>query len=385
MEMTVMKAAAATTKLRTFVGVAMVTAALAWQGASADTVLFNDNAVEIAKTLEDPNDLWVSSGDLAKINGFEVKPEGICLADICIPIAKDSNLTVTRDGAQWINVTELARKLGQAHAVDRETKTWSFGAVPASRTPFLKSAVAPDFELKDRQGKTVRLSDYRGKKVLLVTWASWCGCRMDVPKWEPLYQKLKDSNLELISVAEDTAGEAAAGPIFDKAKVSFTTIVDPDHKISSLFSFVNVPSAAWIDEEGRVVRINEGTYAAKHKMGTFEFGSEDYLPAVEDWVKNGANSKYAWSPEHVSKKIRPQTSEEAQAEALFKLGVYFYKQGDLKKAGRYWDEAAALYPDSWNINRQDWAITDAKAQITNWLKKVRASTKPYYEPLDLEK
>jgi tetratricopeptide (TPR) repeat protein len=206
-----------------------------------------------------------------------------------------------------------------------------------------------------------------------------------VPKWEPLYQKLKDEKFEVISVAEDTGGEAAAGPFFDKANVSFTTIVDPDHKISSLYNFVNVPSAAWIDEQGRVVRINEGTYADEYQLGATKFGSKDYLPAVEDWVKNGDKSKYAWSAEQVAKKIRPQTSDEAKAEALFKLGVHFYKQKNLPKAKQTWDEAAKLYPDSWNINRQDWALTDSSRQLMNWMTKVRQLDKPYYAPLELEK
>jgi tetratricopeptide (TPR) repeat protein len=207
---------------------------------------------------------------------------------------------------------------------------------------------------------------------------------MDVPKWEPLYQKLKDDKFEVISVAEETGGEKAAGPIFDAAIVSFTTIIDPDHKISSLYNFVNVPSAAWIDEQGRVVRINEGTYADEYKLGTVQFGSKDYVPAIEDWVKHGAQSKYAWSPEQVAEKSRPQTADEAKVEALFKLGVYFFKQQDVPKARQYWDQAAALYPDSWNIHRQHWALTDASRQLRNWMEKVRKSTKPYYAPLELE-
>jgi hypothetical protein len=208
---------------------------------------------------------------------------------------------------------------------------------------------------------------------------------LDVPKWEPVYQKLKDQGFEIISVAEDTGGEAAAGLLFDAGHVSYVTIIDPDHKISALFNFVNVPSAAWIDESGRIVRLNEGTYAAKHKLGLFEFGTNDYVPALEDWVKNGAKSKYSWSPDKVAERIRPLTSDEGRAEALFTLGVHFYKQQNVAKANRYWDEAEALYPDCWNIHRQDWAITDKKAQLSNWLLKYRGSKKPYYAPLDLEK
>ena len=67
--------------------------------------------------------------------------------------------------------------------------------------------------------------------------------------------------------------------------------MDEDHIISSAFNFVNVPSAAWIDEDGRIVRIDEGTYSAIHEIGDGEqkitFGNDVYAPALKDWVANG--------------------------------------------------------------------------------------------------
>ena len=80
----------------------------------------------------------------------------------------DDSLDRTR-----FNVTELARKLQQAFAVDRDHAVWSFGNIPVTRNAFLQSAMAPDFALPDRDGRLVRLSDFRGKKVLVITWASW--------------------------------------------------------------------------------------------------------------------------------------------------------------------------------------------------------------------
>jgi peroxiredoxin len=354
----------------------------------AETVLYNGAVVKIEHPLGENGDLWVTAADLQRINGLALKPPGVlCVGDVCIKLAEKgtSPLLKKKDGQEWINVSGLAQQLKQPFAVDRETGTWSFGPIPETRTPFLKSAVAPNFELPDRKGKMIRLSDYRGKKVLLMTWASWCGCRFDVKNWEPIYQRLKNHGFEIISVAEDSGGEAAAGPTFDSAHVSFVTIIDPEHTISTLYNFVNVPSAAWIDEEGRVVRLNEGTYARKHSLGAINFGSDEYAPAVEDWVKNGAKSKYAWSPAEMAKRVQPRTSDEGRAQALFHLGVYFSSQKDLKKAKQYFAEAESLDPDNWNIHRQDWNLTDKKAQNRNWLTKVTKSKKPYYAPLDLPK
>jgi peroxiredoxin len=354
----------------------------------ADTVLSKGTAVSVEHPQIEGGDLWVTAKDVERINGLTLKPPGVlCLGDVCINLGQKAAgaLLRKRDGQDWINVTGLATRIGQPFAADAESKTWSFGAIPETRTPFLKSAVAPNFELPDRKGRIIRLSDYRGKKVLLITWASWCGCRFDVRNWEPIYQRLKGRGFEIISVAEDSGGEKAAGPTFDSAHVTFVTMIDPDHTISSLFNFVNVPSAAWIDEQGHIVRINEGTYAKKHSLGMIKFGSDDYAPAVEDWVRNGAKSKFVWSEAELAKHVKPRTNDEERAQALFQLGVYFSQQQDLKKAKKYFAEAEALDPNNWNIHRQDWALTDKKAQNRNWITKVGKLKKPYYAPLELPK
>ncbi len=146
------------------------------QPAVADvTVLFDDTVVQVDQTLADPNDLWVLPADLTRINRFELKPEGACLDTFCMPVRQDvdSAMFVTRAGQGWFNVTELARQLQQAYSVDHDRAVWSFGQIPQTRQSFLLSAIAPDFTLADRQGNPVSLSDFRGKKVLLVTWASW--------------------------------------------------------------------------------------------------------------------------------------------------------------------------------------------------------------------
>ena len=143
--------------------------------AMADVVLYADRTIEVEKTLADPNDLWIEPSELGRVNGFELKPEGACIDDICVPVNqdRDSEIFIRRNGLAWFNVTELADRVYQPYIADHESDVWSFGAVPARRSSFVDRAVAPDFALTDRSGKLVRLSDFRGKKVMLLTWASW--------------------------------------------------------------------------------------------------------------------------------------------------------------------------------------------------------------------
>lgn len=141
---------------------------------------------------------------------------------------------------------------------------------------------------------------------------------------------------------------------------------------------MNVPSAVWIDEAGKVIRIDEGAYATTHTMGTFSFGREDYAPIVRDWVKKGAASEYAQGD--VLPDLRLGDAG-AQAEAWFKLGVYFFDRGDTGRADRHWATAQQLRPDSWNYHRQDWSFTPGEAGA-NWQRKVETlGDKPYYRPV----
>ena len=161
---------------RVLIGTAAAAVLLpAGAGAEPVTVLYDDRVAEIERTLPDADDLWVLPADLPRVNGFELKPEGACLDELCVPVRqdRDSELFVRRGGEGWFNVTGLARKLEQAYAVDHDHRVWSLGQIPVTRTRFLNAALAPDFELPNREGELVRLSDFRGKKVLVVTWASW--------------------------------------------------------------------------------------------------------------------------------------------------------------------------------------------------------------------
>src|SRR5262249_11060441 len=77
----------------------------------AATVLYDDHSVQLSKTLPDSRNsadaLWVHKSDLPKINGFELKPQGACRADVCIPIGKEMMR------GEYFNLTSFAGKIGQ--------------------------------------------------------------------------------------------------------------------------------------------------------------------------------------------------------------------------------------------------------------------------------
>jgi hypothetical protein len=146
-------------------GVSVAASAVAAPTGTQATVLYGDKAVPLEAVRPDPKDLWVRANDLKSINGFELKPQGACREDICIPIDKK-----LRQGA-FFNLSGFAQKVHQPVVTD--SGVWSFGDIPLLRSAFVESRIAPDFSVPDRKGRPVHLSDFRGKKVLIVTWASW--------------------------------------------------------------------------------------------------------------------------------------------------------------------------------------------------------------------
>ncbi|PCJ24220.1 MAG: hypothetical protein COA96_10060 [SAR86 cluster bacterium] len=171
-----------------------------------------------------------------------------------------------------------------------------------------------------------------------------------MPVWQSIYEELKDKNFEIISAAQDTGGEEAAGRFYDEANVSYTALIDQNHTISSLYNLIHVPSGVWIDESGKIARINIRTFSRPRN------GEEEspYVIALRDWIDKGSDSEYAWDTQDVISKIRQRTPDELLAEPTFKLGNYFFANGDEESANIYWERARELNPDAWNYFRQSW-------------------------------
>lgn len=134
------------------------------------TVLYQGKRIVLSDTGAGDS-LLISPDDLSGINGFELKPEGACLNDLCIPLKKD--MLVEQNGRQWFNLTAFAELLEQPFVADTEARVWSFAEMPTKRESTMVNAMAPDFEVTDRNGNVVRMADLKGKKALIVTWSSW--------------------------------------------------------------------------------------------------------------------------------------------------------------------------------------------------------------------
>jgi hypothetical protein len=115
--------------------------------------------------------LWVSANDARRATGWEAKPEGLCKGEVCVPLPAGRERELVTGGR--INLGALWRHLGQPAVRSERGDVWVLSESARERKAALASLEAPDFTLPDPSGRMHRLSDYRGKKVFLVTWASW--------------------------------------------------------------------------------------------------------------------------------------------------------------------------------------------------------------------
>ena len=206
-----------------------------------------------------------------------------------------------------------------------------------------------------------------------------------MPGWQKLYQELKDKNFEIVSVAQDTGGARDAGPWITREKLDYTVLIDDKHIVTQLYDMVNVPTAVWIDETGRIVRPNEVAYVDNRFKGMTNISAEPYLDAIRDWAENGSRSKYVLSAEELKSRLKPQSQGRALADAEFALAEYLYGKSFGADAIPHFKEAQRLDPDNWNYKRQAWALSDAERDYgTTFMKEVKKlNGRPYYEPRQL--
>ncbi len=196
---------------------------------------------------------------------------------------------------------------------------------------------------------------------------------------------MKDQNFEILSVAEDIGGLQAARPWIEKANPTFTVLIDERHAVASLYGMVNVPTAVWIDELGKIVRPNEAAFIDNRFQDFHGIDAAPYLDAIRDWLACGAKSQYVMNAEQLRQHLGQPDADHLLADANFKLAQYLVSVGYPRDAISYFKRAQKLRPESWNYKRQAWKLADPdKDYGTNFLKEVKAlGGKPYYPPLDL--
>ena len=135
----------------------------------------------------------------------------------------------------------------------------SGASVRAAVTAEKDRKTAPDFILKDVTGSNVKLSDFRGKVVLLNFWATWCGpCKIEIPWFIDFQQQFKDRDFVILGVSMDDDGWKSVKPYVEQKKINYRVMIGTE-ELSTLYGGVDaLPTTFLIDRNGRVASRHDG-------------------------------------------------------------------------------------------------------------------------------
>ncbi len=113
---------------------------------------------------------------------------------------------------------------------------------------------APNFKLEDLYGKEVELHSFKGKVILLIFWATWCGpCKKEMPSMEALYQQLKHQDFILLGISVDYERKGKVKEFIEKNGFSFPILLDPKLQVYYLYEIEVIPTAILIDKQGGII------------------------------------------------------------------------------------------------------------------------------------
>lgn len=158
----------------------------------------------------------------------------------------------------------------------------AFALYRAGSDPVSIGALAPDFELKNRKGESVRLSDYRGKFVFLNFWATWCEpCVDEMPDMMMLNERFKDRNFQMLAVSVDTNWKAIEG-FYSQYNLNLPTLLDPAQAVSrGRYKTTGFPETFLIDQTGRIRR---------RVIGPESWADPRVVAQIEDLMEPPSNS-----------------------------------------------------------------------------------------------
>lgn len=147
---------------------------------------------------------------------------------------------------------------------------------------------APEFTLKDKDGRDVKLSDFRGKLVLLNFWATWCvPCRTEAPELEVLHKTFKNTNFQVLGVSIDLDWDVVK-KFDEELRITFPSVLDPagQRVARGLYRITGQPESFLISPEGRVL---------KYFVGPERWSSPAVVSQIEALIPDSAAAQTSQS------------------------------------------------------------------------------------------
>ncbi len=328
----------------------------------------------------------VEARELAKAGIAAKELPGLNLVAVCYE-ERCATVKEFRREAQnlFVMIGPMAKALGMKSEFSPNRREVSFGIEPRTETitlPLRPGQLMPDFRVMSLDGKTAAFSTFRGRRVMLSNWATWCGSRNDLPVWDRVQQRLKDQQFDVFSVAADVQGPPMVRNYVSRQPVSFTVAVDQADVVGRLFGLKNSPFSAFIDEVG-IIRFTAAGPHPETIQRMMELLKEPPLTLRSRPQELSAGMDRASLETRVAQKPEDWEARLALALELDKSGLRVESLAQVEQAARLqpknavvlqvwgllhwnlrepqpalakWKQARDLAPDNWRLQRNIWAV-----------------------------
>jgi peroxiredoxin len=318
---------------------------------------------------------FVDATDLAAATGWALKPEGLCRDETCVPLF--GRRVTHPDDDSRIDLPEWADAVGLLLAIDVAEGVAAVTPSADAHRREVASGKAPSLQLQDVDGKPLSFDDLSGHNRVLVTWASWCGCRHELGGWQRVQDELADTGLKLFSVALDNDPEDSR-PWIEAADPSFPVAVDTAHVTAERYGITNVPSVVWVDEDDRVVKPPTIAPGDDQFVEFTKIEADRHHELLRQWARTGV------VPEAAKAEQTERTDAEQLGLAERRLAAYLQGAGRPDAARRHLATAQELSPWDWTVRRGGIALTGGDPflgeEFTSFWEEWDASGRPGYNP-----
>jgi hypothetical protein len=197
-----------------------------------------------------------------------------------------------------------------------------------------------------------------------------------------LHSELHDAGLTIVTIALDADPEAVR-PFIEAAAPTHPSLIDADFSFTAAYNITNVPTSAWIDEQGAIVRPNDTIYVSDAFQALHRIDPERHKSAIRAWAREGKLDLDAQRARTLTE-LPDEQHELARAE--FAVGRFVARErGDARAAEPHFQRAGELAPDDWAIRRGSLPIRGLDPSGPDWYEAVAeraAAGKHYYRRLD---